>query len=44
MTLESFGPDPDRRGWVMGTVTVALAKGVSGDGVTGVLETADGAA
>src|SRR5262249_46633171 len=42
VTLESFGPDPELRGWSTGAVTVVLPRGVSGDGVSAAVETSDG--
>jgi hypothetical protein len=42
VVLGSFGPDPDRSGWVMGVLTATLPRGVTPESVFGTLETSDG--
>jgi len=42
LTLESFAPDPDRRGWVLGSLSTILAPGVPPEGLSAALETAEG--
>jgi hypothetical protein len=42
VTLESFGPDPEREGWAMGVVTAVLARGVPPESVGAAVQTADG--
>lgn len=42
LTLESFAPDPDRRGWVLGALSTVLAPGIPPAGLTASLETSEG--
>jgi len=42
LTLESFAPDPDRRGWVLGSLSTVLAPGIAPEGLSAALETSEG--
>jgi len=42
LTLESFAPDPDRRGWVLGSLSTILAPGFPPEGLSAALETSEG--
>ena len=42
VTLESFGPDPERAGLFRGAVTAVLPKGIAADAVFATLEVSDG--
>ena len=42
VTLEALGPDPERTGWALGTITVVLPRGISAESLGASLEAPDG--